>query len=358
MSAEHLDNFAQYGIGQQARLLDAVYAQASEVALVADPDPSAPTGSVVARLRSGGRAFPAILRYVLGGNRGKVGVACRIFLPEIPDNQFRIPTPFSFADAVNAPILNVQVTPTGALVVRSTVDETGAILAQSAGPVLTANSWAHLECWVTFSGATTSIEIRREGVAVLGPTTLPTIVATSCSQVAFNAGRSSNFVADISMYIKDVVIMNGLGTYNTNFVGSVAVFRVTPSADVSLNWTPSTGTAGWSILDNAPAIDNEYIAAGTGPIPAAYVGQLTDLPDDVTSIKAVMTSVRAAKVDGGDGNLQVGLISGAATGNGADRPITAAMSFWRDIFEVDPNTSAPFLPGAFDVVQLRLNRTV
>ncbi len=70
-----------------------------------------------------------------------------------------------------------------------------------------------------------------------------------------------------------------------------------------------------------------------------------------------MTVVRAGKFDGGDGTLQNGLISAATPVNGSDRPITVSQTYWRDIFEEDPATVAPWLPAAVNLVQMQINRT-
>jgi hypothetical protein len=88
---------------------------------------------------------------------------------------------------------------------------------------------------------------------------------------------------------------------------------------------------------------------------------MTSLTGDITSIKCVMTMVRAAKTDGGDGSLQNGLIShpsaGPVTGLGQDRPITTAQTYWRDVFELDPKTAAPWLPSSVNQAHLQINRT-
>lgn len=351
MSAEHLENFAQYGVGQQARLLNGVWAENGNATLVADPDPTASAGSVVCQLV--GR--PAIIRYVLGGARTKVGLAGRFWLPSIPDSDLRIPCPFSFRNGANNPIINVHITPTGSLVVKTTDDETGTILAQSSGPVVTANAWWHLECWVTFDVAGATIEVRREGTVVLSAS-LPTITAVNCPQVQFSTSRSSNFVSNIIMYVKDLMIMNGLGSANNDFVGSLTVFMLQTNSDDALNWTLTGGATGYGTLSQLPADDTDFISAGTPP-PSPYLAGLSNLPADVTTVRAVMSQVRAQKVDGGDGNLQAGIVSGASTGLGNNRAITSAMTYWRDVFEVDPATGVPFLPSAVNAMKLQLDRT-
>jgi hypothetical protein len=140
----------------------------------------------------------------------------------------------------------------------------------------------------------------------------------------------------------------------------VLVKDLIPTADVNTNWN-TTGPNRFSILDNRPPNDAAFITA-INPPPAAYVAELSNLPADVTSIRGLMTFVRAAKTDGGDGSLQIGLISDPlgvpATALGANRPITVAQTYWRDVFEQDPKTLAPWTPAAVDLVRLQINRTL
>jgi hypothetical protein len=65
---------------------------------------------------------------------------------------------------------------------------------------------------------------------------------------------------------------------------------------------------------------------------------------------------RSRKSDGGDGGLQVGLISGANTGLGANRQISSAYTYWWDIFDNDPGGGAWSRP-LVNALVLQLNRT-
>jgi hypothetical protein len=67
---------------------------------------------------------------------------------------------------------------------------------------------------------------------------------------------------------------------------------------------------------------------------------------------------RSRKTDGGDGNMQLGVISAAATGLGSNRPITTAYTYWYDIFDADPNGAAAWTRISFNAINLQLNRTV
>jgi hypothetical protein len=70
-----------------------------------------------------------------------------------------------------------------------------------------------------------------------------------------------------------------------------------------------------------------------------------------------MTIVRAAKTDGGDGSLQVSVVSSGTAGDGTNRPITVAQTYWTDVHDLDPHTSAAWTPTTVNAAQLKINRT-
>lgn len=132
----------------------------------------------------------------------------------------------------------------------------------------------------------------------------------------------------------------------------------------------SAGAAGNSIT-LAEAATNVTVSGATltGGVNTIYPTptevQLEPLPDDVTTIRAVIPVVRAAKVDGGDGNLQVSFgISSPSYDDGPDTPITTAFTFWGNntapfVSELNPLTAARWTPGEFNLGgRIKLARTL
>lgn len=379
MAMEWMDNFGIYG-GNIALLENGLYAQAQSVgtfsgppnALVTDPDPN-DTGEVfrvgTANGTSGFSGNANTLRRVFSTPLSVAGVGLRLWLPALPNSNVNHAVfPFSFRDSANNMLCVVEVDPSGRLIVwRGTIADNSitrtTILAQTTNPVIVANAWQHIECRVGFNSGTGSVQIRVEGVEVLNVSNINTdpTNAGCLNWAAFN--WCANNPSGISnrpphQHIKDLFGWNTSGTRNNSFVGTIAVFPILPNSDVALNWTPTGAANGWSILDNIPPNDSAYIAAGNSPIPAAYEAGMTDLPADVTSVRAVMSIVRARKTDGGDGNLQVSAVSGASVAAGANRPISTAFTYWTDMFEEDPATSAPWSRAGVNAMNLRANRTV
>lgn len=361
MALVHADNFSIYGTNA-GLLLNGVYADVNG-ALITDPD-----GVSSGRVFDNGNplvntSFTTLRHVFTGAASNTAGIAMRVWLATLPSNSVAVPWPMMFRDVSNNNVAVLRINTTG----RIEVALTGGSVYTTTLPVVTANGWYHIEMKFTnvITSSQASFEVRVEGITVLTQTAVACTGSAAIAQVAL--GGSNNFGPTMPNWrAKDLVVWDSSGSYNNDFLGSVLVATLAPTSDISLNWTPSSGTNGWSILDNIPPVDTTYLSApynAGGPpfFPNPYVGVLSDLPVTATSVKGLITYVRAAKSDGGDGNLQIGLISDPtgtpATVLGANRPITVAQTYWRDIFEVDPKTSAPWLPPAVNAARIQLNRT-
>lgn len=359
MSLVHADNFSIYGSNAQggvANALDGVYASiqstgGGSTGFVTDPD--GVSGGLVLNLSGSG----ASCRYVLQNPTEKVGVAQRVWLEILPTLSGQIASPVQWRDASNDTIAYIMITTTGAIraYVRNAANSAFDLVGDTVVPVVTAAGWYHIEA--AFEASTVAVgtmEVRVEGVTVLDVENIDTYTGT-----VFQLAQSTSTQAGgaPAMHFKDYVVWDSDGSLNNDFVGSVIVAELTPNSDVTAGGWTSTGANIYGVLDNLPPSDAAYISASDAPPAPCEVG-LTNLPPDITSVRGLVTYVRAAKVDGGDGQLQIGLRSGAALGNGTDRPITAAQIYWRDVFEEDPNTNAPWTPGAVDAATMVIDRTV
>jgi hypothetical protein len=353
-----MDDFTIYGTdaSRVTRMSDGLWAQVGNVTLAADPDPSAGGSYVLEFFTSG----TPIVRRVLSSAQTTVGVAARYWLNSLPAAANAAPQLVSVRDASNVIHGWVSVNPSGYLEYYRN-DSAGAVLVgQSNSPVVVTNAWRHIESKIVLdTGTSGSVVVRLEGVQQLSVTgirtTRDTGAVASCSSVAIQNGIGTSATG---MYVKDLICWDGSGSSNNNFVGSCQVYKITPSSDASLNWTPSTGTTGYNLINGTtPDDDSGYISA-TSPAPSPATFNMSDLPANVTSVKGVMAITRSRKTDGGDGQLQVSLVSGASTGDGSNRTITTAYTYWTDLWETDPQGGGVWTKARVDALVLKLNRTV
>jgi hypothetical protein len=350
------------------KMLDGVWAQvdpvigATELALVDDPDPS--VGSLGRVLRfdtpAGGSSSSTwdVARFVLPDDSATEGVGFRLFIAGLPGTDkkgFR----WEMRDVNNVAQVSFYVLTTGAIAAYRGTPDSGTLLGTTSSPVIPANAWSHIECKVLVNDTTGTIEVRVNGVAKLTLTGQDTknTSETTISQHAFLVSQS-DFASGGNTYLKDLIFWDTSGSVGNDFQGSVSVRDLYPDADIALNWTPSSGSTGWDLLDETSPDDAGYIQAGDPP-PAAYVASLTDLPVDVTSVRALMPIYRSAKTDGGDCNLQLGLTpNNTDWDDGADTPITTAFTYRWDVSELSPDTGTPWTPTEVNSAYVRANRTL
>lgn len=69
--------------------------------------------------------------------------------------------------------------------------------------------------------------------------------------------------AGLDVLIDDLYCLDKTGTVNNARLGDCSVHTLFPVADLTANWTPSTGTVRWSLLDEQQVNTNtDYISAG------------------------------------------------------------------------------------------------
>lgn len=351
------DTFNRYG-GNAALMLNGLPYAAVSGSLVTDPDVTA-TGKVLA-LPASVITIDNFRTVYPKGVAATMGCACRLWLDKLPGGLPLAGFGWVITDIANAEQLGLRIETTGVLsVYRGHIGTsgTGTLLGSTAAPVIAPNAWNHIEFKYTVNTATGAFALRVNGVAVLTLTGVNTQSTANANSAQINfMNTSAGAVNPATAYLKDFILWDTTGAYNKDFLGTVSVLDIDATSDTLLTWTPSTGANGWSILDNNPPLDDAaYISAAT---PLSNTFGMGDLPADVTSVRGLVLVNRSRKIDGGDGNTQMGVISGASTALGVDRPITTAYTYWFDIVETDPATALPFTPPAFNAASMKLARTL
>ena len=336
-----------------SNMLAGVWAQLSgTVTLAEDPDPNI-TGNVLTF--GSGHA-----RYVYaGGVQTTAGIATRLWLNAIPATSATRPWIHQFRDVSNNLVLGIRVSTTGSLQVYRDVvylTDVGTLIGETTGPVLTAQSWRHVETKVVHSTTVGTVTIKVEGVEVLALTGVNT-GAAAYAQVAIGVVAGAITVSG-ALSMKDVVFWDGSGSENNDFLSTVGVYYLRPTADVSTGWSRTSGTTDWDLLNESPPNDAGYIYAGDPP-PAASILNVEELPAEIVGVRGLISVGRSAKSDSGDGNLQMSLSpNGTDWDAGADNPVSTAFTYYYDVSEVSPDGAAPWTPVEVNALEFKLNRTV
>lgn len=321
-----------------------------------DPDPNiGSAGKVLQSLETSGVGDVDIRFALPAGATTEVGIGTRLWLSQLPEGDADRGNPrMLWKTTGNSLIAYIEVGATGQIIARNS---SHTILGET-GPVITANAYHHIEARCLRHASTGEIEVRVNGVVKLNLDTLA-LGASDIGTVAFGASEHDGGGVTPVAYWKDMFFWDTSGSEVNDFQGSVSVYDLLPDADDSFNWTPSTGTTGWDLIDdNAGPDDADYISADDTP-PAASIFGMTNLPADVTSVRAVMSIGRMMKTDGGDCDIQMSLSpDGTNWDTGADRPITTAFTYWWDTSHVSPATSAAWTPSEVDALEFRIDRTL
>lgn len=350
------DNFSFYGSGEAGaeNMLDGLpysfITPNNGNQLPADPDGvSSGRVLVVAATNSGSNLTDS--RMSVPTPAKALGVGARFYRTTLPSSSGIRPVIIGYRSIANARMYDLIVEPNGAL---SVYDFDSDLIATTTIPIFTTNTWQHIEMLI--DSETGDIEVRREGVPVLTATeAVPQ--NTLIGIVSWSNRQSGTSNTSVQLYMKGLVVWDKSGTYNNDFMGTVNVVGCPVASDESnTGWTPSTGADIYALLDESTPNDADYASAAAAA--ASVEMSLGDVPADSTSVRGVITVVRAMKTDGGDANLQVSLKSVAAYDAGVDHAITPTATYWWDVSEEDPNTVSPWTPGTFNDASIRINRTL
>lgn len=344
-----MDGFDHYG-GSTGNMLAGVWAEINGGSLSTS---NSRTGTYSIRPQI--TTNPRPCRRVLGGDKETVGLGCAYYMSSLPSVNSALSI-FDYRDSANNIRLSLVVESTGTLSIR-TGAASASPLFTTPTPVVVAEAYQHIECAVTFAGASSAIEVRVNSVTVISLVDV-TIPGGLCAQVSF--GKNVTVAINtITVDIDDVFAWDGTGTTNNDFLGDRRVRTIYPDADTATDeWAVIGAVNGFAAINEASQDgDTTYIEASPD-VPVTSEFELQDLPSSTGAIAAIQTYVMQRKTEAGDGNTQTSLISGVSVADGSERPITEAYTYWMDIFETDPDTGSAWTKENVDTAKLRLRRTL
>lgn len=218
------------------------------------------------------------------------------------------------------------------------------------------NIWQYAEAKVLLSDTVGTIELRMNGNAtpVINLTAQDTKNGgTKTVFDSFAVGESTGGIT----YLDDLYVCNGAGSANNNFLGDVAVRTLYPTADgtnrnlTGVGTVAGTGTGTYQNVDeagsgnttdyNGSAVDNTYDTYN-----------ITDLPSTAGTIAGVQVNMYAAKSNLGAKSIAPVLRSGGTDYPGTDHVLNQSFTYYSDLYEQNPNTSAAFTPTQINSLEV------
>lgn len=369
------DGFDHYG-SDENNMLDGVYAQ---VAGQLSTTRSA-TGTHSFFMNSDGslnsQQGP---RKVLPTSKTKMGVCGRFYFEDLPNDN---DTAFIF-DFLSSTSTRSQL--------AACVDSNGAIrfyrgsnhftngsigtLVATSDPIIVASAWNHIEIQVNIDNTTGWVRVAVNGVHRYEATGLDTqhdgtgILSVCNHRPAYGGAATddnSEFYMDDIIYYDFVgddavdtdfcppVDVNGVAT---GYIGELQVMYLPPNGDtVEDDWTPSTGSDAYAMVDETTPNDSDYITSTTAGDLTEL--DLTDLPEDITYIRGLQLLGRLSKSDSGAAMTKFGMNSDGTTDDADERPVTVEPTYWWDFMNVDPDSLGRWTRDSLNAAKFRLTRSV
>ena len=237
------------------------------------------------------------------------------------------------SDSLATTHVTVQITTSGEIkVFRGTIGGTQLGSTTDAN-LVPASVFTYIEAKVTLSDTVGVVTVRVNGVEEFTISSADTKNAGTKTVLDGIGMATVAFSADID----DLVLMNGAGSTNNDFIGDVAIETIYPtSAGTTTGLTPSAGS-NWQNVDDVPPNTTDYNSSATDELYDTY--NLGSLVRTVGTIYAINIYAYAAKSDSGTKGGAIMLRSGGTDYEKTDVALATSFDYQNDIIEVDPATS-------------------
>jgi len=204
--------------------------------------------------------------------------------------------------------------------------------------------WFYFEVKVTFS-TNGSWTVRINKQVVRSVSGINTIQSSNSYANKVAIGTSAR-----NTYWDDYYICDTTGSYNNDFLGDIKVVTVYPNAEgSSLEWTPSTGSTHYTLLDEAtPNDDTDYVYTSTAGATETANFQDVNL---VGSIAGIMHVACIRKDDAGTRTAALICKIGSNVYEGSEISIGNSYTFLKQLREVDPSTNLPWSITGFNAAE-------
>lgn len=328
-------------------------------AIVSDPDSATFPNGIVLLHSSGADGPEDAARLALPSPNAEVGMEMRFYVSELPSNASGRCI-YTMNTTGNVARYNIVLMPNGSLRMYYGRDSLGpgTLLADSVSPVIFANSWTHLG--FKSNVVTGEFEVRKNNAPIAALTDTHGSPPGGTIGIVGFPDRNPGSSSWNRFYTKDLVVWTAAGTEINDFQGTVSVRDLYPTADVTQGgWALSSGTLAYQLVDETTPNDADFVQSGLAPT-AAIEFSFSDLPIDVTSVRAVTMIMRAFNSAAGDGEIQMTATPDGGTSNdaGLEHFLTSTPTYYWDHSELSPASGVAWTPTEVNNIQVSYNRTL
>lgn len=244
--------------------------------------------------------------------------------------------------------ITVTFGPSGEIYVRRG-NAGGTILLQSDPGLISTNIWYYIELKATLSDTVGTAEVKVNGASVIAGTGLDTKNAGTAT--VFDTVRLTGCNNNSDTRYDDFYLLNGDGTSPNDYLGDSKVELLLPTSDgTTTDWSLSTGTTHWELVDETPPNTTDYVFSNVdGEIDLVNIA---DLSTATATVHGVQWGIYAAKSDAGARSVRRVLRTGAANYTGSDRALGTGYINYRELFVTDPATAAAWTASNVNALQV------
>jgi hypothetical protein len=204
---------------------------------------------------------------------------------------------------------------------------------------LSTGTWYYIETMTTIADSGGRAVVKVNGVTEIDFTGDTKNGGTATSFDTIKMGNHfGDFGAIGTARLDDLYVLDSSGSVNNTYLGEQRVNALLPSAaGASTQFTPSTGSNNWDLVNDVPPSDSTYNSSSTSGHRDTYT--LAN-PVVVGTIHGVQVVTRMVKSDAGAASAKAAIKSSSTVAYGTTRTLSASATTYRDIWETDPDTSS------------------
>jgi hypothetical protein len=211
---------------------------------------------------------------------------------------------------------------------------TGTVIGATTGAAI-GTDWVYVEVKVYFHDTVGTVDVYVDGVSRLSVSGADTLSGTSIPD-------RLRLYSNSTIYLDDLYVLDGSGTRNNDILGPQKVVAVFPTSDVLSEFTPSTGSDHYALVDEVAVGGTEeadWVEASSAGICDTFgYGDVSDLGP----IAGVQLSTIARNEGGSALDMISRVVSGSTTSDDAGVECTSSRVDYLRVLEVDPDTTSPW----------------
>lgn len=205
--------------------------------------------------------------------------------------------------------------------------------------VLTDNQVYNLQARYKIHDSTGSLQVKVDGVLDIDYDNQDTKPGSDADFDEFMIGNAGTATGGSNADFDDIILNDTTGGSNNSWPGIRYIYPALPTGDSGSDnaWSKSTGSAGWSLVDERPYNTSDYVYSTTNAQQQGFTHAASGVPA-ASSVKAVRFDYVAYKISAGQ--IKVGCRSSSTESLSAALDLGISPEMQRAYFETDPATAA------------------